>query len=77
MREFDYIFEVINVIKFFRIFKNSDEVYIFKVYLEYNIKKILVMEKVNGIKLSDVEKIRRLGYNIKIIVEIGVRLFFI
>ncbi|MCQ7013167.1 AarF/UbiB family protein, partial [Clostridioides difficile] len=34
------------------------------------------MEKVNGTKLSDVEKIRRLGYNTKTIVEIGVRSFF-
>ncbi|MEC3794209.1 AarF/UbiB family protein, partial [Clostridioides difficile] len=31
---------------------------------------------VNGTKLSDVEKIRRLGYNTKTIVEIGVRSFF-
>lgn len=76
MRELDYTFEAINATKFSRIFKNSDEVYIPKVYSEYNTKKILVMEKVNGTKLSDVEKIRRLGYNTKTIVEIGVRSFF-
>ncbi|MGX9755671.1 ABC1 kinase family protein [Clostridioides difficile] len=77
MRELDYNFESINATKFSRIFKNSDEVYIPKVYSEYNSKRILVMEKVNGIKLSDVEKIRKLGYNTKTIVEIGVRSFFI
>ncbi|MDV9628212.1 AarF/UbiB family protein [Clostridioides difficile] len=76
MRELDYTFEAINATKFSRIFKNSDEVYIPKIYSEYNTKKILVMEKVNGTKLSDVEKIKRLGYNTKTIVEIGVRSFF-
>ncbi|MDB0438036.1 ABC1 kinase family protein [Clostridioides difficile] len=76
MRELDYNFESINATKFSRIFKNSDEVYIPKVYSEYNSKRILVMEKVKGTKLSDVEKIRKLGYNTKTIVEIGVRSFF-
>lgn len=69
MRELDYTFEAINATKFSRIFKNSDEVYIPKVYSEYNTKKILVMEKVNGTKLSDVEKIRRLGYNTKLLLK--------
>lgn len=76
MRELDYNFESINATKFSRIFKNSDEVYIPKVYSEYNSKRILVMEKVKGTKLSDVEKIRKLGYNTKTIVEMGVRSFF-
>ncbi|UWD50031.1 AarF/ABC1/UbiB kinase family protein [Clostridioides difficile] len=76
MRELDYNFESINATKFSRIFKNSDEVYIPKVYSEYNSKRILVMEKVKGTKLNDVEKIRKLGYNTKTIVEIGVRSFF-
>ncbi|HSQ90358.1 ABC1 kinase family protein [Romboutsia sp.] len=76
IRELDYNFEAINAIKFKKIFKDSNEVYIPQVYGEYTTKKVLVMEKIIGVKLSDVKKIRELGWDTKVISEIGVRSLF-
>ena len=50
MRELDYNFEAINAMKFKKIFKGSEEVYIPQVYGDYTTKRILVMEKIIGVK---------------------------
>ena len=76
IRELDYNFEAMNAIKFKKIFKDSKEVYIPSVYTEYSTGKILIMEKVIGIKLSDTSKIRNMGWSTKNIAEIGVRSLF-
>lgn len=76
LRELDYNFEAINAIKFKKIFKDSDEVYIPEIYSEYTTKKILVMEKIIGVKLSDTDKIKELGWDTKKISEIGIRSLF-
>ncbi|MGL5694162.1 MAG: ABC1 kinase family protein [Peptostreptococcaceae bacterium] len=76
LRELDYNFEAINAIKFYDIFKDSDEVYIPKIYNEYTTKKVLVMEKIIGVKLSDVDKIRKFGWDTEKISDIGVRALF-
>lgn len=73
MRELDYNFEALNAMKFRKIFAKSDDVYIPKVYEKYTTKRILVMEKIIGVKLSDVNKIKKLGWDTKAISEIGVR----
>ena len=76
MRELDYNFEAINAMKFKKIFKGSEEVYIPQVYGDYTAKRILVMEKIIGVKLSDVKRIRALGWDTKVISEIGARSLF-
>jgi ubiquinone biosynthesis protein len=73
MRELDYNFEALNAMKFRKIFAKSDDVYIPEVYEKYTTKRILVMEKIIGVKLSDVNKIKKLGWDTKAISEIGVR----
>lgn len=73
MRELDYNFEALNAIKFRKIFDKSDDVYIPEIYEKYTTKRILVMEKIIGVKLSDVDKIKKLGWDTKAISEIGVR----
>lgn len=76
MRELDYNFEAINAMKFKKIFKDSKEVYIPEVYGDYTTKRILVMEKIIGVKLSDVKKIKKLGWDTKKISETGVKSLF-
>lgn len=76
LRELDYNFEAINAIKFKKIFKDSDEVYIPEVYSEYTTRKVLVMEHIIGVKLSDIDKINELGWDTKKISEIGIRSLF-
>lgn len=41
-----------------RCLKGSKEVYIPSIYSEYSTEKVLIMEKIIGIKLSDISKIR-------------------
>ena len=76
LRELDYNFEAINAIKFGKMFKDTDEVYIPKIYNEYSTKRVLVMEKIVGIKLNDINAITNLGCDTKKISDIGIRSLF-
>ena len=76
MRELNYTFEAMNAIKFKSMFKDSAEVYIPSIYEEYSTEKVLVMEKIVGVKISDKSKIKKLGWSTKNIAEIGVRSLF-
>lgn len=76
LRELDYNFEAINAIKFKKIFEESTEVHIPKIYSEYTTKRVLVMEKVIGVKLNDIEKIKKLGWDTENISQIGIRSLF-
>jgi ubiquinone biosynthesis protein len=57
-------------------FEDSSEVYIPKIYSNYTTKKVLVMEKICGIKLSNIQKIKESGYDVEKISEIGVKSLF-
>ena len=76
LRELDYNFEAINAIKFYNMFKDSEDVYIPKIYSEYTTKRVLVMEKIIGVKLSDINKIKSFGWDTEKIIEIGVNSLF-
>ncbi len=71
MRELDFRFELRNIEKFYSYFKDWKDVKIPKPYLEYSGKKVLVMEYIDGIKLTDVEKVKKAGYAPSKIAEIG------
>ena len=75
LRELDYNFEAVNTIKMKHMFKDSDEVYIPDIYFEYTTKRVLVMEKINGVKLSDIDEIKRNNWDTVKIADIGVRSF--
>ncbi|MEF9991006.1 MAG: AarF/ABC1/UbiB kinase family protein [Romboutsia sp.] len=76
LRELDYNFEAINAMKFRKMFEDSKEVYIPRIYSEYTTKRVLVMEKIIGVKLSDTNKIKELGWNPEKISKIGVKSLF-
>lgn len=76
LRELDYNFEAINAIKFRNMFKDSRDVYIPEICSEYTTKKVLVMEKIVGVKLGDITRINELNWDTKKISEIGVRSLF-
>ncbi len=75
LRELDYNFEAVNAVKMKRIFQNSDEVYIPEIHMEYTTKRVLIMERIEGIKLSDIDLIREKGWDTKKIAHIGVKAF--
>lgn len=76
LRELDYNFEAINATKFRRMFEGSREVYIPQVYSEFTTRRVLVMEKIIGVKLSNTSYIKELGWNVEKISEIGVKSLF-
>lgn len=62
-RELDYIHEGQNARTFYKNFKDDDNIVIPKVYWTYTTKRILVMDEIMGVRLSDTEKIEKLGYD--------------
>ncbi|WP_084031735.1 ABC1 kinase family protein [Anaerobacillus arseniciselenatis] len=61
--EVDYTIEGRNSEKIAKQFKNDPKIYIPKVYWPFTSKKILTMEYVDAIKLNEIEKIEKKGYN--------------
>ncbi|MFH1727844.1 MAG: lipopolysaccharide core heptose(II) kinase RfaY [Pseudomonadota bacterium] len=72
-QELDFTFEASNIDKFTRNFENHPGLVIPKLYREYSSKKILVMEFIDGVKVSDYKKI---GANPKVIAELGISAIF-
>lgn len=71
IRELDYNFEGRNCEKFGEIFKNDKNVYVPKVYWEYTSKRVLTLEKIKGIKIIDLDEMKRRNWNPKNIADIG------
>ncbi len=61
--ELDYRREGNNADRFRRNFANEDYLYIPKVFWELTTPRVLVMERIQGIKIDDIEKIDQAGYN--------------
>lgn len=75
LRELDYNYEAINAVKMKKMFQYSEHVYIPEIYMEYTTKRVLVMEKINGVKVSDIETIKEKGWDPVKIADIGVKSF--
>lgn len=74
--ELDYDIEGHNAEKIALQFENKNDVHIPKIFWDYSSKKILTLEFVQGVKLSQVEELKSLGYNLKTIAENLVKIMF-
>ncbi|RXJ00015.1 AarF/ABC1/UbiB kinase family protein [Anaerobacillus alkaliphilus] len=74
--EIDYANEGRNSEKIAKQFIHSHKVYIPKVYWQYSSSKILTMEFVEGVKLTNIEKVDLLGFDRKVIAERIVQTIF-
>ena len=63
LREIDFSVEAKNIDRFRRNFKDENTVYILKTIKSLSTKKILTMERLEGIKASSVNEIERIGLN--------------
>ncbi|QIR13454.1 ubiquinone biosynthesis regulatory protein kinase UbiB [Shewanella aestuarii] len=68
--------EALNAIKLRNNFLDSDALYIPYVYEEHCYKRLMVMERIYGIPVSDTAALRAQGTNFKLLAERGVELFF-
>lgn len=74
--ELDLLREAANASQLRRNFSNSDLLYIPKVHWQYTYHKILVMERIYGISISDISTLKKYGINLKNLAERGVEIFF-
>lgn len=74
-RELDMLVEAGSIEKFAKNFEEVDEIYIPKVYWDYTTRSVLVMERIEGVKMDRVDEIRALGIDPKEVAMIGLRSF--
>ncbi len=74
--ELDLLREGANASQLKRNFAKSDILYIPKIYWNYCRQNILVMERIHGIPIHDLEKLRSAGVNMTKLAERGIEIFF-
>ena len=74
--ELDLVREAANAAEIRRRFEGSEMLYIPKVYFDYTRTEVMVMERISGIPIGDVEQLKREGVDLKILAERGVEIFF-
>jgi len=62
-RELDFFIEASNAIQLRNNFQRSTVLYIPEVYTDFSSKRVLVMEKVEGIRIDEYERLDREGYD--------------
>ncbi|MFO7992777.1 MAG: ubiquinone biosynthesis regulatory protein kinase UbiB [Marinobacter sp.] len=74
--ELDQQREGANASQLRRNFENSSLIYIPYIDWDYTRKSILVMERIHGIPIADIEALREAGVDLKVLAEKGVEIFF-
>lgn len=74
--ELDLQREAANASQLRRNFLNSELIYIPEIFWDYTHKNVLVMEKISGVPVADIEALREAGVNLKVLAEQGVEIFF-
>ncbi len=73
-RELDFSIELANIQRFALQFRGNRNIHVPKVYPELSSSRILVMEYIDGIKASDLPRLRAEGCNLGLIAERGANL---
>jgi ubiquinone biosynthesis protein len=74
--ELDFNIEANNIARIGHGLREFKEIRVPKVYEEFSTKRILTLERFYGIPLTNLEEIRRRGYDLKRLNELGARAFF-
>lgn len=74
--ELDLRKEAANGSQLRRNFENSDILYIPEIYWDFTRSNVLVMERIHGIPVAEVEQLNAQNTNMKILAERGVEIFF-
>ncbi|MCF2949215.1 ubiquinone biosynthesis regulatory protein kinase UbiB [Paraglaciecola aquimarina] len=74
--ELDLTHEAANGIQFKQNFENSPALYVPKIYSDYCHKNVMVMERIYGTPISDIEQLTARNTNLKRLAERGVEVFF-
>lgn len=74
--ELNLLREAANAIQLRRNFDNSAMLYVPEIYSDYCSESMLVMERIYGIPVSDVDALKANGTDMKLLAERGVQVFF-
>ena len=69
--EMDFTFEASNVERFARLFLNDDTIYVPDVFRRYTTSRVLTLEYIDGIKISDLPRLEAEGYDKQVITKRG------
>lgn len=74
--ELDLVREAANASQLRRNFLDSADLYVPEVFWAYTQTNIMVLERIQGISIADIEGLRQAGINLKRLAEVGVEIFF-
>ncbi len=74
--ELDLVREAANATKLRDNFKDSDSLYVPEIHWQFTRKKVLVMERIYGIPVGEIDQLKEQGANFKLLAERGVETFF-
>ncbi|MDY7009151.1 MAG: AarF/ABC1/UbiB kinase family protein [Planctomycetota bacterium] len=70
-KELDFTIEADHIERFARNFKSNDNVHVPRVFRRYSTRKVLTMEFVEGVKVSDLPALREGGFDLELIAGRG------
>ena len=73
-REIDFTIELFNIQRFARQFADNTDVHVPEVYPELSTERLLVLERINGIKASEVGLLKEQGYDLSLVARRGTNL---
>ncbi len=76
MDELDLLREAANASQLRRNFENSSDLYVPEVYFDLCRRNVMVLERIEGIPVNDIEALRKHGVNLKKLSDRGSHIFF-
>ncbi len=74
--ELDLMREAASASQLRRNFQDSEMLQVPEVFWEYTRPNVMVMERVSGIPISDIDALRAYGFDLRVLAEYGVEIFF-
>jgi ubiquinone biosynthesis protein len=76
LNELDLVREAANANQLRRNFEDSPDLYVPRVHWDYCRSKVMVMERISGIAVSDIKQLQAQGINLEVLSRKGVEIFF-
>ena len=74
--ELDLVKEATNAVTLRNNFKDSELLYVPEVYWDYTRREVMVMERIHGIPIRDIDAMQSIGMDMKKLAEHGVEIFY-
>ena len=74
--ELDLMHEAANASQLRRNFTDSEKMYVPKIYWNYAHRNVMVMERIHGIRISNIAELKAANTNFKKLAEYGIEIFF-